>query len=100
MDQIQTDALEVEEIFSSTSKFKGKIEHESRRKSREEASTSNKERESQEYKIEEMNKLIKNLSNKLVKLELEANNSPPPPNQMIPNRRFNPQYRKPTLQLL
>ena len=92
--------LPVEEKFSSTGKFKGKTEHESKRKNREEASTSNQERESQEYRIEEMNKLIKNLSTKMIKLELEAKNSPPCPNQMIPNRGFNPQYRKPPMQLL
>ena len=89
--------MEVEESFASTGKLKGKIEHEARRRGREEASTSNQERESHEYTIEEMNKLIKNLSNKLVTLELEAKNSPPHPNQMIPNRGFNPQYRKPPL---
>ena len=77
--------MEVEANFASTGKFQGKTEHEARRKNREEASTSNQERESQEYRIEEMNKLINNLSNKLVKLELEAKNSPPHPNQMIPN---------------
>ena len=62
LDQIQTDALEVEENFASAGKFKGNIEHEARRKNKEEASTSNKERESQEYRMEEMNNLIKNLS--------------------------------------
>ena len=62
--------MEVEANFASTGKFKGKIEHEARRKNREEASTSNQDRESQEYRIEEMNKLIKNLSNKLIELEL------------------------------
>ena len=61
--------LEVEENFSSTGKFKGKTEHEARRKKGEEASTSNQVRELHEHRIEEMNKLIKNLSNKLVKLE-------------------------------
>ena len=45
-----------------------------------EASTSNQERESQEDRLEEMNKLIKNLSNKLVKIELEAKKFPPCPN--------------------
>ena len=47
LDQIQTDALEVEANFASTGKFKGKTEHEARRRGREEASTSNHERESQ-----------------------------------------------------
>ena len=41
LDQIQTDALEVEAKFASTGKFKGKTEYEARRKCREEASTSN-----------------------------------------------------------
>ena len=100
LDQIQTDVLEVEANFASTDKFKGKTKHEARRKSREEASTSNQDRGSREYRIEEMNKIIKNLSNKLINLELEAKNSPPLPNQMIPNRGFNPQYQKAPLQLL
>ena len=47
-----------------------------------------------------MNKLIKNLSNKLVKLESEAKNFPPHPNQMIPNWGFNPQYHIPPRRLL
>ena len=47
-----------------------------------------------------MNNLIKNISNKFIKLELKAKNSPRRPNQMIPNWGFNPQYRKPLPQLL
>ena len=50
--------------------------------------------------MEEMNNMIKNLSNKLVKLELEAKNSPPHSKKMIPNCGFNTQYQKPPLQLL
>ena len=46
LDQIQIDALEVEANFASTGNFKGKTEHEARRKKGEEASTSNQERES------------------------------------------------------
>lgn len=100
LDQIQTDALHIEAKFASTGKFKGKTEHEARRKKGEESSILNKERELQEHIIEEMNKLIKNLSNKLVKLESEAKKSPPCSNQMIPNWGFNPQYWRPPLQLL
>jgi len=89
--------LEVQENFDSTGKFKEKTKHEARRKKGEEDSTSNQERESREHRHEEMNKLIKNLSNKLVKLESEVKNSPPRSNQMIPNQGFNPQYRRPPL---
>ena len=92
--------MEVEAKFASTGKFKGKTEHEAKRKNPKEASTSNQKRESQEYRLEEMNKLIKKLSNKLVKLESEAQNPPPRSNQMIPNWGFNPQYWRPPLQLL
>ena len=44
--------------------------------------------------------MIKNLSSKLVKLEMEAKNSPPNNFQNAPNRGFNPQHRKPPLQIL
>ena len=47
-----------------------------------------------------MNKMIKNISSKLVKLELEAKNSSSKNFQNAPNRGYNPQYRKPPLQIL
>lgn len=100
LDQIQTDALEVEANFTSTGKSKGRTKNETRSRGKEEASSSNQEWEASKYKIEKMNKMIKNLSNKLVKLELEAKNSSPRPNMMAPNRGFNPQYQKPSLQIL
>ena len=91
LDEAQNIALEVEANFSSMGKSKGKLDHDFRRKGKEEASTSNQEREVADYKIEEMNKMIKNLSSKLVKLELEAKNSSSRPPQGVPNRGYNPQ---------
>ena len=44
--------------------------------------------------------MIKNLSNKLVKLELETKNSAPRNFQNAQNRGYNPQYIKPPLQIL
>lgn len=44
--------------------------------------------------------MIRNLSSKLVKLDLEANNSSPRPPQTFLNRGYNPQYRNPPLQIL
>ena len=71
MDQIQTDSLEVEENFPSRGEFKGKIKNSERKKGKEEASFSGQVKEMQDKKWNEMNNLIKNLSDKLVKLELE-----------------------------
>lgn len=75
LDRIQIDALEVKENFASTCKWKGKGEH-GRRRGKEEANSSDQIRDAQEQKLDEMNKLIRNLSNKLVKLDLE-NKDPP-----------------------
>ena len=47
-----------------------------------------------------MNKMIKNLSSKLTKLEMETKNSPSKNFQNDPNRGYNPQNRKPPLQIL
>ena len=100
LDDAQTDVLEIEANFVSTGKSKGKPEHDVRRRGKEEVSTSGQDRDSANDKIEEMNRMIKNLSNKLVKLEMEAKNSPQKNFQNAPNRGFNPQYRKPPLQIL
>ena len=100
LDEAQIDALEVEANFTSMGKSKGMSDHDARRRGKEEASTSSQDREVADYKIEEMRKMIKKLSSKLVKLELEAKNSSSKPFQTAPNRGFNPQYRKPPLQIL
>ena len=92
LDDAHSDALELEENFSSTGKLKGKAEQDTRRRGKEEVSTSNQDKDSD--KIEEMSKMIKNLSNKLVKLELETKNSAPKNFQNVPNRGYSPQYRK------
>ena len=44
--------------------------------------------------------MIKNISHKLLKLELETKNSASKNFQNAPNRGYNPQYRKPPLQIL
>ena len=100
LDDAQTDALELEAKFSSTGKSKGRSEQDMRRRGKEEVSTSSQGRDLAKDRIEEMNKMIKNLSRKLVKLEMEAKNSSSKNFQNAPNRGFNPQYRKPPLQIM
>ena len=58
-------------------------------------STSSQDRDSANDKMEEMSKLIK----KMVKIELEAKNSAFRNYQNAPNRGYNPQYKKPPLQI-
>ena len=100
LDDAQIDALELEANFPSTGKSKGKHEKDTRRRGKEEVSTSSQDRDSTNDRIEEMNMMINNLSSKLVKLEMEAKNSPSKNFQNFPNRGYNPQYRKPHLQIL
>jgi len=76
LDQIQTDALEIEANMSATGKVQDKG------KAKEEAS-------SQDQRIDDMTKVIKFFSNKLVKLEID-NNKPAKQNKGV----FNPQFRK------
>lgn len=75
LDQIQTDALEVEANFTSTGKWKSKAKHGDRRRGKEETSSSSHARETQEQNLDEMNKLIRNMSKKLVNLKLERKKS-------------------------
>ena len=98
LDDAQWDSLELEANFASTGKLKGKVEQDTRRRGKEEVSTSNQDKDSD--RIEEMNKMIKNISNKLVKLELETKNSASKNFQNTPNKGYNPQYRRPPLQIL
>ena len=44
LDDAQSDALELEANFASTGKLKGKIEQDTRRRGKEEVSTSNKDK--------------------------------------------------------
>ena len=94
LDDAQLDALELEANFASTGKSKGKFEQDTRRRGKEEVSTSSQDIDSE--KMEEMRKLIK----KMVNLELEAKNSAFKNFQNAPNRGYNPQYRRPPLQIL
>ena len=65
LDDAQSDALELEANFSCTGKLRGKAEQDTRRRGKEEVYTSNQGKDLD--KIEEMSKMIKNISNKLVK---------------------------------
>jgi len=94
LDDAQIDPLELEANFASTGKSKGKSEQDTRRRGKEKVSTSNQDKDSE--KMEEMRKMIKNL----VKLEVEAKNAAPRSFQNAPNRIYNPQYRRPPLQIL
>ena len=84
LDDAQSDALELEANFASTGKLKGKIEQDTRRRGKEEVSTSNQDKDSD--KMDEISKMIK----KMVKLELEAKNAAPKNFYNAPNRGYNP----------
>lgn len=71
LDQIQIDALEVEYNFSSIAKLRENPDYVDKRREKEEASWLGQGKETQEQKLEEINKLIKSMSNKLVNLDLE-----------------------------
>lgn len=94
LDDAQSDSLELESNFASTGKLKGKVEQDTRRKGKEEVSSSNQEKDSD--KMDEISKMIK----KMVKLELEAKSSAPKNFYNAPNRGYNPQYKRPPLQIL
>ena len=87
LDDAQSDALELEANFASTGKLKGKVGQDTRRRGKEEVSSSNQEKDSD--KMDEIRKMIK----KMVKLELEAKSSAPKNFYNAPNRGYNPQYR-------
>lgn len=60
---------------------------------------SNKPKDSHQQKLDDMTKVIRNLSNKLVKMELD-NTNPPRKIKQGKNRNFNPQFRRPALQIM
>lgn len=70
LDQLQVDALEVETNFTSTGKSRGKDEPIDKKIGKEETSFSSQAKESPDLKWEEMDKLIKSLLHKVVKLDL------------------------------
>ena len=74
LDQIQTHALEFEQNFTSTRKWKGKVEYDDRRRGKEEIESLAHVKKTQKHKLEEMNKMLRNFCNKLVKMELDNNN--------------------------
>lgn len=96
LDQLQVDALEVEANFTSAGNSRGKDEPTEKERGKKETSSSSKAKEYLDLKWEEMDKLIKSLSHKVVKLELE-NKSLPKSNAQGNNRGYNPQYIRPPL---
>ena len=86
--EIQTDTLEIEANMTAARKAKGKHPVQEKGKAKEESS--------QNLRIEDMEKVIKNMTNKLAKMELENKNSQ---RQVQQNRGgFNPQFRRHPLQ--
>lgn len=71
LDQLQVDALEVEANFTSVGKSRGKDEPTERKRGKEETSSFGQAKESLDPKWEEMDKIMRSLSHKVVKLELE-----------------------------
>lgn len=71
LDQIQIDALEVEENFTLAGKSRGKQEPTENKWGKEEASSSSQDRKSSDPKWDKLYKLIKSLSQKVGKLEIE-----------------------------
>ena len=94
LDDAQSDALELEANFASSGKLKGKAEQDVRRRGKEEVSTSNQDKDAD--KMDEISKMVK----KMVKIELEAKNATPKNFYNAPNRGYNPQYKRPPLQIL
>lgn len=89
LDQIQTNALEIEANLVAAGKTPETQPIQDKGKSKVESS--------QSQTSENMSNVIKTLSNKLIKLELESKNSQ---RQAQRNRNFNPQYRRQPLQIL
>ena len=90
LEKIQTDALEIEETMTVAGKTQEKQSVQEKGKAKEESP--------QDQRIDDMTKVIKNLSNKLVNMELENKNSQRPTQQ---NKGvYNPQFRNQPLQIL
>ena len=90
LEQIQTDALEIEANMTAAGKVKGKQPVQEKGKAKEESS--------QDLAIEDMTKVMKNLTNKLPKMELENKKSQ---RQVQKNRGgYNCQFRRHPLQIL
>ena len=87
LEKIQTDALEIEANITAVGKTQEKQSVQEKGKAKEESS--------QDQRIDDMTKVVKNLSNKLVKMELESK-KPAQQNSGV----FNPQFRKQPLQIL
>lgn len=99
LNHIQTNALEIEANLYVAGKIKQKYETMDKNKENEEVGSSNQPKDSHEQKLDEMTKVIRNLANKLVKMELD-NKNPPKKIQQGQNRKFNPQFRIPLLQIM
>jgi len=68
LDQLQINALEVEENFALVGKSRGKQEPTKNKRGKEEASSSGRDKESPEPKMDKLEKLISSLSQKVGKL--------------------------------
>jgi len=96
LDQLQIDALEVEENLSSAGKSRVKQEPTKPKIRKGEASSSGQDRESSDLMWDDLDKLIRSLSQKVGKLKIE-NKSLSKQNAQGNNWDYNSQYRRPTL---
>lgn len=76
LDEIQTNAVEIEANLSAALKIKQKDEAIDKNKGKEKARPSNQSKYLHEKKLDEIAKVIRNMSNNLVKLELDNKNPP------------------------
>jgi hypothetical protein len=97
---MQDDAIDIEGNMIALGKMKQKQDQVERKKAREDCGTSDPNKDSQEARIEEMSRLIRNLTNKMSRFEIENNNankSPQEGGMRNPNqfrRPFNPQLMR------
>jgi len=87
LDQIQIYALEIEATLFAAGKIKPKEQVEDKSKGKEEVKAVSQPKYYHEKKLEEMTKFIRNLSGKLVKMELEGKN-PPKTDSTGPKQKF------------
>lgn len=99
IEQLQTDALEVEANMVSVGKSKVKKETIEPKRWKEESSSSGQDKQSSKPKWDELEKLVRSLTQKVGKLEIENKNLSIQ-NFHVNNRGYNPQYKRPQLQLL
>lgn len=99
LDQLQVNALKLEENLVSTGKSSVKKEPTEPKIGEEEASSFGRDGESSDPKWDDLDKLIKSLSQKVGKIEIENKNLSRH-NAQVNNCSYNQEYRRPPLQLL